>query len=245
MNKKALKIKSIFNYLGTIFGWAIFVILILIAAVLIYYFVNIQIYNKNGDGYEPPFTIYTIASPSMTPLIKVYDVIINIKTESPDDIKIGDIITFQSTSSITKDMTITHRVVGINYNNETNEYEYTTKGDNNISPDSAPALYSNVIGIAKIKLPQLGRIQYFVASKIGWLVVVIIPACWVITEDVIKLIKINNIKSKADAQNARVQQMVNNQNPMYNTANYNNQYNGYHMYNQYISNNQNNNQNQN
>lgn len=238
MNKKWMKIRSILNYLATIFGWAIFIILIIVAAILIYYFVCVQIYNKKGDGFEPPFTIYTIVSPSMEPLIKVYDVIVNQKVDSPEEIEKGDIITFVSTSSISLNKNITHRVVDINVNNETGEYEFTTKGDNNISKDSAPALYSNVIGIAKIKLPQIGRIQMFVASRFGWLVVVIIPACWVITADVIKLIKINNIKKKAAEANKNTQQRIAYQTQMYPNGYYQSM--GYHMYNQYGNNNTNN-----
>lgn len=219
MNKRVRKIKSIINYLATIFGWALFIILLLVAVCLVYYFINVKIYNQKGQGYEPKFSIYTIVSPSMTPLIKVYDVIINTKINSPEEIKEGDIITFISTSTVTADMTITHRVIDIDYNNETNEYEYTTKGDNNQSPDSAPALYSNVIGKAKVKLPQLGRIQFFVSSKFGWLLVVIIPALWVIIGDIIKLVKINKIKKKAEVYNNSVRTKVESQNINYGMPN--------------------------
>lgn len=199
MKKNSVKIKSVINYLSTIITWAIFVILISCAAFLIYYYFSIQVYARKGSDYKPPFSIYTIVSPSMTPLIKVYDVIINVKIDQPSDIHVGDIITFKSSSSMTYGMTITHRIKDIQIVN--GEYQYTTQGDNNLSPDTAPALYRNIIGKTVLKLPQLGRIQFFVASRFGWLVVVIIPAVYVITKDIIKIIKINKIKKKADLAN--------------------------------------------
>lgn len=202
MKLNSVKIKSTINYLSTIITWAIFVILISCAAFLVYYFVSIQVYARKGSNYAPAFSIYTIVSPSMTPLIKVYDVIINLKVEEPTDIKVGDIITFKSSSSMTYGMTITHRVKDIQIVN--GEYQFTTQGDNNLSADTAPALYKNVIGKTVIKLPQLGRVQFFVASKFGWLVVVIIPAFYVITKDILKLVKISKLKKKADEANRQL-----------------------------------------
>ncbi len=202
MKKTRVDYKYIVNYLSIIISKAIFVILLLCAFILAYYFISLRIYSKKGEKYGPPFSIYTIVSASMTPKIKVYDVIINVKAKSPADIRVGDIITFKSTSAFTYDMTITHRVIDVQIVN--GEYEYITKGDFNEIPDMAPAKYSNVIGIAKVKLPQLGRIQVFVASKYGWLLVVVVPALYIIISDILKLIKLTRIKKVADQENRRL-----------------------------------------
>lgn len=207
MKTNSVKIKSIINYFSTIITWSVFVILISCAACLVYYYISMQIYARKGESYAPTFSIYTIVSPSMTPKIQVYDVIINTKVEAPTDIKVGDIITFTSSSSLTYGMTITHRVQDIQIVN--GEYQYTTKGDNNLTPDLAPALYRNIIGKAVIKLPQLGRVQFFVASKFGWLLVVILPALYVIIKDVSKIIRINKVKKNAEKAN---EELVNNDN---------------------------------
>ena len=203
MEKKTrVDVKYVFQFLSLIISKAIFVILLLCACILAYYFITIRVFRQKGDKYAPPFSIYTIVSASMTPKIKVYDVIINVKAKSPSDIKVGDIITFKSTSAFTYDMTITHRVIDIQIVN--GEYEYITKGDFNEIPDMAPARYSNVIGIAKVKLPQLGRVQVFVASKYGWLLVVVLPALYIIIGDILKLIKLSRIKNDADKVNKRM-----------------------------------------
>ena len=200
MKKTRVTYKTIFSYLSTVITWTIFVILISCALFLAYYYVSVRIYAAKGEAYAPKFSIYTIVSPSMVPKIKVYDVIINFKVDSPTDIKVGDVITFKSTSSMTYGMTITHRVKDIQIVN--GEYQFITKGDNNAIADLAPAEYSNVIGRATIKIPQLGRVQFFVASKFGWLVVVILPAFYVILKDIIKLIRISKVKNRASKANA-------------------------------------------
>ena len=205
-HKTRVDFKYIMNYLALIISKAIFVILLLCALVLAYYFLSIRIFSKKGSKYAPAFSIYTIVSESMTPKIKVYDVIINVQAKSPRDIKVGDIITFKSTSAFSYDMTITHRVIDIQIVN--GEYEYITKGDYNPVQDMAPAKYSNVIGIAKIKLPQLGRVQVFVASKYGWLFVVVVPALYIIISDVLKLIRLTRIKNDANKENKKLVESI-------------------------------------
>ena len=207
-NSVKIKIKSILNYLSSIVTWAIFVILALCIAALLYYYISSRVALSNGSK-GPAFSLYTIVSPSMTPKIKVYDVIINTRVDSPSDIKKGDIITFKSTSSLTYNMTITHRVIDIQIVN--GEYQYITKGDNNVVQDGAPALYSNVIGKAVVKLPQLGKIQFFVASKFGWLVVVILPALYIIIKDISKLVRLSKTKKMADEANRRLIENTNNE----------------------------------
>ena len=202
MKRTKFSLKAIIKYLSTVFTWSIFVLLITCAGFLAYYYISLQLYSTKGEKYKPKFSIYTIVSPSMVPNINVYDIIINLKVDNPSEIKVGNIITFISTSPSSNGMTITHRVTDIQIVN--GEYQFTTKGDNNAVADSTPALYSNVIGKAVIKLPQLGRVQFFVASKTGWLFVVIVPAFYIILKDILKLIKLSRVKNKANIANEKL-----------------------------------------
>lgn len=194
MKDKKLTFKYIINYLSTIFTWALFIILLFCATLLLYYFLDVKIKGSKDEKYIPKFSIYTIVSGSMVPKINKYDIVINFKVDDPKDIQIGDVITFISTSYNSAGMTVTHRVVDIQIID--GQYQYITKGDYNKVEDPSAALYSNVIGKAKVKLPQLGRVQFFVASKFGWLVVVILPALYVIIKDSIKVVKLLKIKGK-------------------------------------------------
>lgn len=189
--------KRIVKYVATVLSWSFFVVLLGAAAFLFYYFVSLKIHESNGE--KPPISIYTIVSPSMVPTIEVYDVVINKRVKNPDDVEIGDIITFISTSSISKGLTITHRVVNKFQSN--GMFRYVTKGDNNAVPDTMPADYENLIGVAVMKIPQVGRVQFFLASGIGWILVVVLPSLFVIIKDVIKLVKITNLRKQARLAN--------------------------------------------
>jgi len=186
-------IKKAFHAISKFVSWIFFVILLIAAAFLLYYFVATKIYAAKGPGYEPKFSIYTIVSPSMTPNINVYDAIVNIKVDDPNKIEVGDVITFVSTSVLTPGITITHRVVGIT-TDDNGEICYRTKGDFNNVEDQACAKHRNVLGKVLFKIPQLGRIQFFLASKAGWLLCILIPALYIIVKDVLKILKLSDMK---------------------------------------------------
>lgn len=192
------KIKIILNYIGKILSYASITILVIIGIFLVYYLISMQ-KSRNDSNYKPLVSLYTIISGSMEPTIHVYDVVVNTAVTNPEDIKVGDVITFISTSYISEGLTITHRVQDIKIVN--GNYEFVTKGDNNPVADGSTAKFDNVIGKVKFKIPQLGRIQFLVASKAGWFLVVLLPAMGVIIYDVIKLIKLLATKSTADKVN--------------------------------------------
>ena len=198
-NEKSLttlkKIGKILNYIGKILSYACIVLLVLIGIFLVYYVITIQ-KAKNDANFKPAVSLYTIVSGSMEPTIHVYDVVLNKAVNSPEEIKVGDVITFISTSSISEGLTVTHRVQDIKIVN--GEYEYVTKGDYNPTADSSTAKYGNVIGKVAFKIPQLGRVQFFVASKAGWFFVVLLPAMGVIVYDVLKLFKLLGTKNASD-----------------------------------------------
>jgi signal peptidase len=182
-------LKKVFNYISTVVSWTIFVLLIICAIFLVYYYISAKIYEKKGSGYEPAFSLYTIISPSMVPNINVYDVVVDTKVTDPSQIKVGDVITFNSVSIESKGKSVTHRVIEI-IKDQSGNYSYATKGDNNFIKDSSPAPFSNITGKVSFKLPQLGRVQFFLASKAGWLLVVVIPSLYVIIKDIFKVLKL-------------------------------------------------------
>jgi len=196
MKDSSFSFGKMLKVVGKILSWALFVILLIAAAFLLYYFVATKIYAAKGSGYEPKFSIYTIASGSMEPKIKVYDAIVNVKVNNPNDIEVGDVITFVSTSLLSPGKTITHRVIAITTDEEGNVC-YQTRGDANDIADQACAKYHNIIGKVIFKIPQLGRVQKLLASKGGWLVFILVPALYIIGRDILRLTKLSNIKATA------------------------------------------------
>ena len=188
---------KIVHIIFKILSWALFIILLLIAIFLIYYYIANKRYVSKGAGYEPKFSIYTIATGSMVPNINVYDAVINMRVDEPNDLKVGDVITFRSSSSLTANMTITHRIKAIT-KDENGETCFVTKGDANPVEDESCAKYSNVIGKVIIRIPGLGHIQRFLASGVGWLLFILIPALLIIGRDILRLTRLSSIKDTAN-----------------------------------------------
>ena len=185
---------SFFKTVGNIISWTMLVLLLLVAGFLLYYIISTQLYAAKGEKFAPKFSLYTIISPSMTPNINVYDIIIDERVDDYESLEVGDVITFISTSSISNGMTITHRIVDVIETDEGTKYK--TKGDNNLTADYALVTQDKIIGKVKFRIPQLGRIQFFLSSKGGWLLVILIPALIIILGDVLKLIKLLDIKKR-------------------------------------------------
>lgn len=188
-----IKNNKIFNYLKEIVSWTIFTILSIIGILLLYYFISVRLYSIKGDKFEPKFSVYTIVSGSMTPTINVYDVIINTKVNNINDVKINDVITFVSTWEINSGMIVTHRVVGIKKLDD-GETCLITRGDYNTNEDQSCVKKENLIGVTKAVIPGLGNIRAILLSKTGWLLIIILPSLYIITKNVLKIVKLGNIE---------------------------------------------------
>lgn len=174
-----------------IISWCVMAVLCIIGALLITYIAVNKI--ALAKGQKQPLGLYTIISPSMTPNIQVYDVVFVVRKD-PKDIEIGDILSYYSTNSYFGSTPITHRVV--EKFNTANGYTFRTKGDANPVPDSEIIDEAHVIGVTKMVIPKLGRVQFFLASKFGWFTLILIPAVGVIIYDILKLFKLIKIKNK-------------------------------------------------
>ncbi len=189
-NKKGYKL---FNFIGKIISWCIMAILCVIGAFLITYICINKIAQAKGDN--APLGLYTIISPSMTPNIDVYDVVFVAKKD-PNDIEVGDIISYYSTNSFFGTTPITHRVVEKYINPNDGQPIFRTQGDANPVMDDEVIVSSNIIGTVRFVIPALGRIQFFLASKGGWFIAILVPALGIIIYDFIKLFKLIKVKNK-------------------------------------------------
>jgi len=109
-------------------------------------------------GLQP----YAVLSGSMSPAYPV-GALIYVKKAAPQEIRVGDPITFHLSGAST---VATHRVVKIDAQNEC----FYTKGDANETPDGAPVYYDQLIGMPVFSIPALGYISVFVATPPGLLI---------------------------------------------------------------------------
>ena len=189
---KTIKAKKKLKMLSKIVSYTLIILLMLVALFFIIYVISGKLAEKKGEN--PPFGLYTIISPSMTPNIDVYDVVF-VKKTNLDNLKVDDVITFYSTNAFFGNTPITHRIVEILDVPNTGTM-YRVKGDANTSADNEKVIPSNVIGKVMFKIPKLGKLQFFLASKTGWLIAIIIPAICIISYDIYKLIRLINLRKK-------------------------------------------------
>jgi len=194
--KRSYLYKLVSKFLSVVCS-IILVILLIIGGMMFFYKMQAKSYEKKGMEYTAPFGLYTIISPSMEPNVSVYDVVVAVDSDV-SKIKVGDVITFISTWDMNYGVNVTHRVVAIS-KNENGEYQLTTKGDNNNTPDGSYVTQNNLIGKVVGRVPQLGRLQFFLATKMGWFIVVFIPALLIIIVDVVKIFRLYVLKSKIDS----------------------------------------------
>ncbi len=181
----------------SVIGTLVLICLIIIGSLMFYFNAKAKAAEKRGISYVPPFGLYTIISGSMEPSIHVYDVVVSVNEKDLSKIKVGDIITFISTWDVNYGLTVTHRVASVSKNSY-GEYQFTTKGDNNQDPDGAVVTQQNFVGKVVARLPYLGRLQFFLATKMGWFMVVFIPALGVIIYDMFKIFKLIVLKRQID-----------------------------------------------
>lgn len=203
MDETHYNFKGLFKYISTVVSWTIFVLLIIVGLLLIYYYISLRLYATKGEKYKPQFSVYTIVSGSMEPTINVYDVIINTKIDDIKDIKVNDVITFTSTWNVTYGMTITHRVIGTKILDD-GSICLVTRGDNNTQEDQVCVEEKNIIGVVKAVVPSLGKLQFFLSSSIGWLLVIILPALYIIIKDIFKIFKLAKKNKKDDKDEEKI-----------------------------------------
>lgn len=187
--------------------YSVFLIMILVFLVIIINFIDQKNNLKKGIPKPALVSAYTIVSPSMVPNINVLDVIITTRVSDPSKIKVGDVITFNSTDYRSSGVTVTHRVKKVEKTSD-GKYLFTTKGDANNTEDATRQPFSSIYGKVLLRLPKLGYIQYILSTVLGWLLLIIVPTVLIIGADIIKIIKTikddPNLKDKNKKKAAKV-----------------------------------------
>ncbi len=129
------------------------------------------------------YRAFIVQSGSMEPAIKTGSVVY---TKSSDRYKVDDVITFQGISSETEKADsyyTTHRVVETIKDGE----QYKTKGDANKGDDLEVIDKNHIIGKVVFFVPYLGYAMSYAWTKIGLIVLVIIPGTIIIYSEILKI----------------------------------------------------------
>lgn len=176
------------KFIISVISYAIFILLLLIGATLLIYVVRTKIKEAKGEVVNNEYNAYVVLTGSMIPTININDVVIT-KYYEPSKLNIEDIITFKSTDTRFYGLIITHRIKNVFVDSAAGNYSFETKGDNNPSPDFTLTQGDKVLGKVIFRIPKLGYIQQFLATKKGWIIVILIPCLAILSYDIVKLIK--------------------------------------------------------
>ena len=157
-----------------ILSWVVIVVLFALAAAILL---------PSLLGYER----YVITSGSMTGTIDkgsvAYDEIV-----PADSLKVGDIITFVPPKEFGIDEPVTHRIVKIEYRDESGQRFYRTKGDANEDMDPWEAvLDEDEVARNVFDIPYIGYI--YMALRVPWvrMLVIALPALLIAISVVVAL----------------------------------------------------------
>jgi signal peptidase len=134
---------------------------------------------------------FTVLSGSMTPTLRVGDVVVD-KPIHPDEIRIGDIVTFRDPDSPRR--LLTHRVVSLRIRGT--EAFVDTKGDANETTERWSIPVQGTLGRVEYRVPKLGYTLRWVGGAAGRLALILIPVL------LLAILELRRIWRKPEADDA-------------------------------------------
>ena len=177
--KKRSKIRNIITIISDIMFITVLIMLIYLCLVV-----------RKGEvpgafGYKA----LRVVSSSMEPWLEKGDCIL-IKCIEPEEVQVGDIISFFSSDPVLEKYVNTHRVVSIE-KDEDGKLVFTTKGDNNKYEDYYPALEDKFLGVYYKHLPfenAINKLFDILSDRVNYFFIMILPILFCLVESVISLI---------------------------------------------------------
>lgn len=147
--------------------------------------------------------IKIVQSGSMEPAIKVGSLAV-IKPTSL--YKVGDVVTFGKDTKT--EVPTTHRIIADRVENGV--LLYTTKGDANEDKDSREIKKDEIIGKTLFSVPYLGYILDFAKKPLGFVLLVGLPALYIVYDEAMKMVREVKILRQAQDKNPKKKKEENN-----------------------------------
>jgi len=124
-----------------------------------------------------PYRFYVVRSGSMTPTIRPGDVMVT--GPAPRVLKPGQVVVFRKDND-----RIAHRIIKV-----VNRTQVRTKGDANPAPDPFLVSITDIEASALFPIPYLGYLVWFIRSRLGWVLIVLLPALWILAGEIKNILK--------------------------------------------------------
>lgn len=187
------KAKIIYNIVSTIIVALVFVFLVVVVAMML---------SQRHNGKDSKifgYYMYDVVTDSMSPTIQPKSVILSKEVTNPNDLQVGDIITFTAPSGALAGMNETHRIVEIIYKDDGTIDYIITEGDK-YNPDynseasshtrdewhlNPTAVKAKYVKTAKF----IGGLRNFLSHWYGYVVLIVLPMCLIITLFIVGYVK--------------------------------------------------------
>jgi signal peptidase len=128
-----------------------------------------------------------VLSGSMEPTLKVGGLVYIDTHAKAEDIKVGDIITFDGLAGF-RGRNVTHRVIDITRDGEGNLL-FHTKGDANEVPDQEAVPSANLVGKEIFHTARIGQASGWVRQKNNFYLMIWLPAALIIATELLSIAK--------------------------------------------------------
>lgn len=158
-------------------------------ALIVFAVAALLIVVTTRSGEAPNFfgySMFRVLTGSMEPELPVGSMVI-VKRISPEEVKIGDIITFFSTDPTLQGGVNTHRVIDID--NSGMDILFTTKGDANQFKDEYGAVGSNLIGVVIYCSTFLGTAVRLASNPVIFFPLLVIPLGIILISNLVSTVK--------------------------------------------------------
>ena len=155
--------RQVVNWIGNI-------LLALVILAVVFFFLTPHFLGMN---------FFAIYGGSMMPTIPIGSVVAA-KSVEASAIKVHDIIAFRAGTEA--DKVVTHRVVEVS--NDSGALSFRTAGDSNANPDGNAVPAENVVGKVWFHVPFLGYLSSFVTTKLGFILLIVVPGIFIISLEV-------------------------------------------------------------
>lgn len=177
MNQQSEKSNKFLTILGTVLCIILVPILIINCTLIAKSFLNKDDVPSIG-GYMP----LIVLTDSMYPTIESGDLII-CHTEEPEDIQVGDIISFFDPAGNGTSI-VTHRVLEVT--TQDGEIAFRTKGDGNNTEDQMLVPAEKLVSVYQSRIPGAGNVAMFMQTTPGLIVCVVLPLCLLVGYDFVR-----------------------------------------------------------
>lgn len=127
------------------------------------------------------YSFYYVLTESMEPEIMAGEMILG-KAAAPEELQVGDVITYVGSSGDLNGKIITHKIIKIDGD------IVTTQGVANDIPD--PAIYSSqILSKYVLTIPVAGKIFSVINSKYGFIFLIATPLCLLIVNEISIIVK--------------------------------------------------------